>query len=69
MLPDGRMLLLDEDELREALTEKIIDRKQYAMACQMAEELMKALRGREKDLADFCMHFYKKLSLRLPSPQ
>lgn len=69
MLPDGRILLLDEDELGEAMEERIIDRRQYDMACQTAENLMKILRGREKELADFCMHFYKKLSLRLPSPQ
>lgn len=40
LLPSGEVLLFDEDELKQALKDNIISKKQYDLACNEAERLI-----------------------------
>ena len=61
MLPDGRLLLLDENELNGALEKRTINRRQYDLAVNTAQSLMDELKGKEKELAAFCKKYYSML--------
>ena len=54
----GRISLLDEDELSEALAEKNITHEQYDLAVETAKRLMGVLEGRVNELEAFCLRYY-----------
>ena len=58
MLPDGRMFLLDEDELAQALKDHIIDQATYDMARITANNLMDTIRGRKDALWEYCRRYF-----------
>lgn len=55
VVPDGRIHLLDEDELQEAYAEKIVDKQEYEMAYKVANELIQKYSSKENidELAKF----------------
>ena len=61
MQPDGRILLLDEDELLEAFKNNIVNRHQYDLAHHTANSLINEIKGQEKRLSEFCMKYYMEL--------
>ncbi len=60
-LPDGRNVLLDMDELQQALEEHAIGRSEYALACRKAEEIMEGMPDNIGKLGDFCMKVFEEL--------
>ena len=55
--PDGKILLLDEDELKSALEESKITKEDFDLAYFEANKLMKLLDGKENKLKDFTDKF------------
>ena len=60
LLLDGRKHLLDEDELREALQNKIINKEEYNMAYELANKILDFDEENLNKLANFC---YKYLDI------
>ena len=65
MMPDGRIIVLDEDELEQALEEHIIDRVTYNTAKRDAEALIYALDGNAPALEKLCREVLLMLMSRL----
>lgn len=61
MMPDGRMDLLDEEELLQALAEGEISRQQFQDASMWADDLMAVLPSSRLQLQQFCMALFEKL--------
>ncbi len=61
LMPDGRMDLLDAEELDEALSSGDITGEQHCLAHIWAKELMKALPARLPELKAFCEEMYYRL--------
>ncbi len=61
LMPDGRLDLLDEDELDEALASGDITAEQHALAHDCAGKLMKELPERLPQLQEFCRELEKEL--------
>ena len=61
MMPDGRLDLLDEDELDAALSCGDITKEQHRLAHQWAKELMEAFPQNLPRLKEFCEGIYRKL--------
>ena len=61
MMPDGRMDLLDEDELDAALESGEITEEQHHLAHQWANELMAELLENLPRLKELCEGLYRKL--------
>ena len=59
--PDGKIILLDEDELEDALAKGLIDGDLHALAKSTADALIKQIEGREADLRAFVMKYYREL--------
>ena len=65
MLPDGRLFLLDEDEICRALDKKDITKDQYDKAYLTANEIIKKLDGNIGDLTDTCNHYFEILKRKI----
>ncbi len=65
LLPNGRLFLLDEDELLEALQQGVITKAQFDMAYETARLLLNSLPGSLKELHEYCLWITKKLKQRL----
>lgn len=65
MLPGGRLYLLDEDELEEALQQGDINQQQFDKACETARMLLCGLENREKELESYCLQMVETLIERL----
>ena len=63
LTPENRIELLDEDEIKEALELKDISNKQYDMAYKTANELMKRIDGKVKEIAEFSNKYFDKINL------
>ncbi len=63
LMPDGRMELLDADELEEALCSGDITKEQYENAWIWAKKLMEELQGKQELIQNFCQ---EKLNEMLP---
>ncbi|MGN1297465.1 MAG: GNAT family N-acetyltransferase [Clostridia bacterium] len=57
--PIGEIILLDEDELKEALDRMEITALEYESAYKEAEELMERLKGRKDELQEFTNKYLK----------
>ena len=61
MTRDGRLRLLDQDELDEALAAGVIDREAYALAFGMAGKLLQDLPGQRAALEAFCYRYLQRM--------
>ena len=61
LLNDGRILVLDKDELEEALERKEITEKEYVQAINAGEELYRFLQENGEVFLQFCTEWRKKL--------
>lgn len=61
VMPDGRMELLDADELEQALADGHITREMFDSAWAWANQLMADLEGRVSELEAFCQRTYNRL--------
>ena len=60
-LSDGSIFLLDEDELLEALNNKVIDKSDYALACNESGKIKKQLEKNNFEPIKMCEIYFKKL--------
>ncbi|MBQ4050808.1 MAG: DUF402 domain-containing protein [Oscillospiraceae bacterium] len=65
MMPDGRIIVLDEDELEQALEEHIIDRTTYDIAKGDAAALIADLEGNALALEKLCREILMELIEKL----
>jgi hypothetical protein len=61
-VPDGRIHLLDEDELKDAYNKNKISKEQYDMAYEVAKDIIKNIKNRKEELTNFCDKYLKKLN-------
>lgn len=61
LLPNGKIILLDEDELEEALKNKQITEKEFKEAYQEVNQLMKKIKGKEEKLKSFTDKYLNKI--------
>ena len=59
--PSGEVILLDEDELKEAFDKKEMTKDEYDEAYKIANELMKKLNGNKNKLKEFTDGYLKKI--------
>lgn len=59
--PGGKIILLDEDELKDAFERKEMTRQEYDEAYQIAEDLMKRIKGKEKKVLEFTDKYLKEM--------
>lgn len=60
-MPDGRLIVLDEDELGCALSEHVITEKQQLLAVDTMNFLVSAIPEKAKELDKFCKELFVKL--------
>lgn len=53
MYPSGKIEMLDEDELKQALEEKDITKEDYDLAYKVAEEIIENIEGKTNELTKF----------------
>ncbi len=58
MLKDGTIILLDEDELKQALKENVIKKEQYEFAYNTANKIMLELLKNKDKLDSFCNKYF-----------
>ena len=61
LLPSGEIFLLDEDELKEALDNKIITKAQYDNAYSEANRIMKVISKDYSHLENLCNNCFSNL--------
>ena len=57
--PDGKIILLDEEELKEAYDKKEISKQDYDEAFNEANNLIKKIEGKEKQIKEFTDKYLK----------
>lgn len=67
LAPGIGMVLLDEEELRQALEAGVIDDCQAVLARRTAEEIMSGMKEREEKLEAFCRRQYEELKRKINS--
>lgn len=65
VLPNGKVYIIDGEELQEAYENGIIDKADYDLAVKTANEIKNKLEGKVNDLETFCMTYYRQLKYRL----
>lgn len=65
MLPNGKLFLLDEDELEHALSDHIITREQYDKAYLTANKIMDEIDGNVEFMKAVCNTYFQKLKMRM----
>jgi predicted RNA-binding protein associated with RNAse of E/G family len=69
LLPTGEILLLDEDELKQALLDNEITKEQYELAASEATNLIKYIRDNRDELLSksrSCLAYMISLSTDIP---
>ncbi len=61
VMPDGRLITLDEDELKEALSDGVITENEFALAWDTHATLTGAIPSRAGELEAFCTGMYDRL--------
>lgn len=51
--PNGKMVLVDEDELKDALDSNDINKEEFDFAYRVANDLISKVKGKEKELNEF----------------
>lgn len=59
ILPEGKVILLDEDELEDTYEKNLITKEQYDLSYKMANEIMENGKNRINDLKLFCDKYLK----------
>ncbi len=59
--PDGRLALLDMDELAEALAEGNISKEDYALAIKTSQDMLDGIKTEFCRLKDYCAEMFSKL--------
>ena len=59
MYPSGKIDILDEDELEEALSIGDITKEDFDFAYEVAKEIVKKIDGKTKELTEFTYKYYK----------
>lgn len=59
--PNGEMVLLDENELKEAFGRKEMTKKEFDEAYEVAKNLMKKLQGNQDKVKNFTNQYLKKI--------
>ena len=59
--PSGKIVLLDEDELKEAYERKEMTKEEYEEAYKAAENLIEKLKGRENKVLEFTDKYLKEM--------
>lgn len=67
LLDDGRIQVLDQDELDEALEQKEISEEQHQHAMQEGERLYQFLQENKEELVKFCAEWREKLLIEAES--
>ena len=67
MLNTGEVILLDEDELEEALKTKIINNEQYELAYNKAQKMIEFISKEKNKLEYFCNKYFNQLLPQLQS--
>lgn len=57
----GEIILLDEDELKEAFERKEMTKEEYNEAYRIAEDLMQRIKGKEKKVLEFTDKYLKEM--------
>jgi predicted RNA-binding protein associated with RNAse of E/G family len=65
ILNTGEIILLDEDELEEALKEKVINHEQYELAYNKAKNIMEFISKEKDKLEYFCNKYFNQLLSQL----
>ncbi len=61
VMPDGRAMLLDQDELEQALAEGVVSQQQYDAACGQAKALLDGLSGRAAEFFAWAARHFQAL--------
>ena len=59
--PSGKIILLDEDELKEAFERKEMTKEEYEEAYKIAEDLIEKLRGNENKVLEFTDKYLREM--------
>lgn len=59
--PNGKIILLDEDELKEAFERKEMTKEELEEAYKIANELMKKLEGKERKVKEFTDKYLREM--------
>lgn len=61
LLPNGEVILLDEEEFKEAYKRKEMTKQEYDEAYKIAEELMRKIKGKQKEMKQFTDKYLKQI--------
>ena len=61
LLPDGEVILLDEEEFEEAYKRKEMTKQEYDEAYKIAKELMQKIKGKQKGIKQFTDKYLEKI--------
>lgn len=67
ILKTGEVILLDENELEEALKEKVINQEQYELAYNKAKNIMEFVSKEKDKLEYFCNKYFNQLLSKMQS--
>lgn len=59
--PSGKIRMLDEDELKSALNANDITQEEFNFAYKVANELIKKINGKSKEMINFTLNYFKLL--------
>lgn len=63
--PNGEIILLDEEELKEALTRYEITQEEYEETYQIAKDLMKQVKGKKAEIQEFTDKYLQLMLLEI----
>lgn len=61
LIPSGEVILLDEDEFKEAFERKEMTKQEYDEAYVITNDLMKKIKGKQKELKEFTDKYLKQI--------
>ncbi len=59
--PNGETILLDEDDLQEALEKQEISKEEFEQAYEIAKDLLNKLKGKKRQLREFTYKYLKMM--------
>lgn len=61
----NNIILLDKNELDQALQLNLISKEQYNMAINVAKDILNNFASRKEELDEFCFKYFKKMELEM----
>ena len=61
LLPNGEVILLDEEEFEEAYKRKEMTKQEYDEAYKIAKELMQKIKGKQKEIKQFTDKYLEQI--------